>query len=312
MSSRFPVCVLILIILLAGTSRTGQAQSTIPDLPLTAAETIVKPVDEVSLLFTVTDVRGRFVSNLNLSDFHVQDNGRLPETVHYFKQAYDLPLRVVLLIDLSSSVRYRFDFEQQAAVAFLKKIIRPGIDGASIIGFNQAVHVVQDFSSEKGKLEKSVRILKPGGDTALFDAIVTASEKLRSKDDAIKRRVIVLISDGVDTASSKTEQDAMMAASRAQASIYALSTDPSVKPSAGKAVLDRLSLNTGGLLLEARQPEELVSAFNRVQTALRSQYLLAYKPAGFERNGSRHTVEVAARKKGLRVHCRTSYLAWMD
>jgi Mg-chelatase subunit ChlD len=150
-----------------------------PDSPATSGDivddeavtTIRRRVNEVNVIFTVTDKRGRFVKNLGKNDFSVLDDNRPPAAVVNFHSESDLPLRVGLLVDASNSVRDRFKFEQESAIEFLNQIVRPRSDRAFIIGFDTTAEVTQDFTDDSEKLSRGVRMLRPGGGTALFDAV---------------------------------------------------------------------------------------------------------------------------------------------
>ena len=116
--------------------------------------TIVKRVDEVNVVFTVTDNHKRFVKNLSQSDFRVLDDGRPPQSVVHFRRETDLPLRVALLVDASSSVRERFQFEQESSIEFFSQIIRPRYDKAMVVGFDSTAEVTQDFTDQTELLGK--------------------------------------------------------------------------------------------------------------------------------------------------------------
>lgn len=272
--------------------------------------TIRTRVDEVSLAFTVTDKKGRFISNLHSADFQLFDNRIAPERLTYFQQKSDLPLHVAVLIDASSSVQYRFKSEQDAAIAFLKKIVRPGTDKAFILAFNDKVIPLHDVTDRTDKLRKSIRKIKPDGNTSLNDAVIAAAETLRQiPEDRLTRRAIILISDGVDTVKRSTLQQAEHAVSRADTILFALTSNQSDRDdnSEGDAVLQQLAQSSGGSLLPAR--EQFMSAFRNVEKALRNQYVISYNPAKFQADGSYRTVEIVARRPGLRTACRKGYYA---
>jgi Ca-activated chloride channel family protein len=276
------------------------------------AATISKAVDEVNLAFTVTDKRGHFISNLGPNDFHLLDNYQAPQRLTFFQQRSDLPLHLAVLIDTSASVEYRFKFETDAAAAFLKKILRPGTDQAFVVAFNDSVNSVVEPTDEPARLKAALRTLKPGGNTALHDAVIYASDKLRHlAESQITRRAIVLISDGVDTMHRSTLQQAEQEASRAEVMIFSLTTNLSAidENGDGDRVLKELAASTGGTLLAAHDEGRLDSAFRSVQKALRNQYVLAYSPAAFQPDGSYRQVELKALKKGLRTNCRRGYYA---
>ena len=269
-----------------------------------------KQVNEVSLLFTVVDRKGKFISDLTLGDFHLLDDRLAPERIHAFQQESNLPLRVALLIDVSGSVTSRFEYEQQAANEFFKKILRPQ-DQAMVIGFNQRVQLKQDLTSDLVALRHAVKQLQVEGETALYDAVVFAAEKLNQESAQNTRRVIVLISDGENNSSHAIMNDAEQAAVRAGTPIYALSTNEARSDhyTKGEAIMELLSQHTGGEVLPAREKDEVANAFRQVEKALRSQYVLSYKPAHFEANGSYRAVALTALDPHLKVECRHGYYA---
>jgi VWFA-related protein len=276
------------------------------------ATTITKAVDEVNLAFTVTDKRGRFISNLGPNDFRLLDNHQAPQRLTFFQQRSDLPLHLALLIDASASVEYRFKFEVDAAASFLKGILRPGKDQALIIAFNDQVKTLVQPTDKAEELIAALKKIKPSGDTALHDAVIYASEQLRRlPEKTITRRAMVLISDGVDTVKRSTLGQSEQAVSRAQVMLFSLSTNLSeadANAASGDRVLRELAVSTGGGLMAAHD-QRLTLAFRSVQKALRSQYVLAYNPAGFAPDGSYRQIELNAIKRGLHTNCRRGYYA---
>jgi Ca-activated chloride channel homolog len=277
---------------------------------LPATETIRKRVDEVNVVFTVTNSDGKFVSDLALHDLEVLDNRRPPERISYFRQQADLPLRVGLLVDLSDSIVSRFDYERRAAVAFLKKVLRPQLDQAFLVGFGSEVKLFQDFTGDVDTLSHAIRTMKTGGNTKLYDAIRFASEKLHGGADAtMSRSAIIIISDGVDTYSRTLLYDAGQSALRGQVMMYALSTNDVNGDgyTRGEAVLHLLTTPTGGKVMSANTERQMGRAFNQIKEALRSQYVLAYKPADFQPDGTFRTIKIVPRNRGLLVNCRRGY-----
>jgi VWFA-related protein len=122
-----------------------------------AITTIRKSVNEVNVVFTVTDKRGRFINDLQQSDVQVLDDKKHPTAINSFRSETDLPLRVGVLIDASNSIRDRFKFEQDAAVEFLNRIVRPGSDKALVIGFDTTSEVTQEFTDDLEKLARGRR-----------------------------------------------------------------------------------------------------------------------------------------------------------
>lgn len=276
------------------------------------AATIATAVDEVNLAFTVTDKRGHFISNLGPNDFHLLDNDRAPQRLTFFQQRSDLPLHLVLLIDASASVDYRFRFESNAAAAFLKGILRPGKDQASVVVFNDQVKTLAGPTDRAEKLTTALKKVKPDGNTALHDAVIYASEQLRRLPERqITRRAIVLISDGVDTVNRSTLQQSEQALARTQVMLFSLSTNLSESDAnaSGDKILRELATFSGGGLMAAQDEYRLASALRTIQKALRSQYVLAYNPAGFMPDGSYRHIQLEAIKQGLHTNCRRGYYA---
>jgi Ca-activated chloride channel family protein len=274
--------------------------------------TLSKRVDEVNLAFTVTDKKGHFIRDLGGDDFQVFDNHLAPERLRFFEQQTNLPLRVALLIDASSSVKYRFQFEQAAAVVFLKKILRPGLDQAFVAIFNDRVSLLTDFTDDARGLARQVKEAKAGGNTVLYDAIVYACDRLRAySEEQVTRKVVIVISDGDDTASHNLMYDAQMAAVRSEVAMFALSTNDLIydRYPRGEAVLNLLTRPTGGRILPAREDSQLRGAFRSIETTLRNQYALAYAPPEFKPDGSYRPIELIPRKPKLKVSCRKGYYA---
>ena len=190
--------------------------------------TIKKRVDEVNVLFIATDRHGKFVRNLNQSDFAILDDHKPVQSIVNFRRETDLPIQMGLLVDVSASVRGRFDFEKQAATGFLQHVLRPGYDKAFVVGFNKSSQLTQDFTDSVQLLSAGVHKLSGGGGTALYDAIYKAcKEKLHERSDRPVRKAIIVLSDGEDNQSEVTRAQAIEMAQRSEVLIYAISTDDS-------------------------------------------------------------------------------------
>lgn len=275
----------------------------------------VKRVDEVNLRFTVTDSHGHFQNQLTPEDFQVLDNHKPPAAIHFFQQQSTLPMRVGILIDVSGSVAPRFKFEQKAASVFLQKVLRPGFDEAFVVTFDEKAHLLEDWTSDPKTAFNKVHALHAGGSTALYDAVIFACDKLRKRPaGVITRPVIVLITDGDDNSSKSILYDAQQAAARAEAILFALSTNvigPDYYPK-GEAVLDLLSRSTGGRILPAQENSQLGHAFAQIEQALRSEYVVGYQPAELKLDGSFRPVEIRPNKSNLQVHNRRGYYAPLE
>jgi len=286
----------------------GGAASAPDDAPLT---TITKRVDEVNVVFTVTDKRGKFVKDLKQTDFQVVDDSKTG-TIRSFRNETNLPLRVGLLIDASNSVRDRFKFEQEAATEFLNQIIRSKFDEAFVIGFDTTPEVTQDFTDSTEALSKGIRMLRPGGGTAMYDAIYYACrDKIMAYDkgSVATRRAIILLSDGDDNQSRVSREEALEMAQKAEVIIYAISTNTSGLKLKGDKVMEYLAEQTGGKAFFPFKIQDVSDAFSQIQDELRSQYAISYKPADFQFNGKYHKIDILADNKKYKVRARKGYYA---
>ena len=272
--------------------------------------TIIHTVNEVRVVFTVTDKHGHYIKDLKKGDFKVVDDKK-PAELRSFRSETDLPLEVGLLIDASNSVRDRFKFEQEAAIEFLNATIRPRYDEAFVVGFDVTPEVVQDFTDSSESLSIGVRSLRAGGGTAMYDALYFACrDKLLKHEQARQvRRAIILLSDGEDNQSHVTREEAIEMAERADTIVYTISTNISGMKGAGDKTLERIADATGGRAFFPFQMREVSDAFSSIQEELRSQYLVAYKPENFMADGRYRTIEIQAPGKGFKVRTRKGYYA---
>ncbi len=280
--------------------------------PEDAAATITKTVNEVNVVFTVTDKHGHYVRNLSKGDFAVIDDNKPADQIRSFHNETDLPLQVGLLVDASNSVRDRFKFEQESAIEFLNQTIRPRYDKAFVVGFDVTPEVTQDFTDNTESLSRGVRALRPGGGTAMYDAVYFAcrDKLLKEQQTGPVRRAIILLSDGDDNMSHVTREEAIEMAQRAEVIIYTISTNISGGTRSGDKVLERIADATGGRAFFPFQLNDVANAFVEIQNELRSQYALSYKPADFRADGRYHTIQILAQNhKGLRVRSRRGYYA---
>ncbi len=268
--------------------------------------------NEVNVVFTVTDKHGHRVTDLKQSDFRVLDDNKPVEDIRSFHSETNLPLRVGLLIDASNSVRDRFKFEQESAIEFLNQTVRPRYDRAFVVGFDATPEVTQDFTDNTEALARGVRELRPGGGTALFDALYFAcrDKLLKMPQTPPSRHAIILLSDGEDNLSHVSREDAIEMAERAETIVYTISTNVSGTKGPGDKVLERIADATGGRAFFPFQIRDVTDAFAEIQNELRSQYAIAYKPANFKADGHFRSIEIVANdRKNFHVRARRGYFA---
>jgi len=285
-------------------------QSSLVTLP----ETITKDVNEVNLFFTAVDRHGRFVDNLASSQVDLRDQGLSPAAVHRFAVQTDEPLRVVIVIDASDSVTGQFDFEKAAAASFLSIAMRPAIDEAMIVGFDRSVRVFQDWTNDIAKLRSGLQDVQVGGETAFYDALVYATNRLRGQDTS-NRRLIVVITDGQDTCSHTTAAAAIEEVLRVQATVYEIDTslrDTPTREWSGVVadaykIMNKIAQASGGEVLPGGI-KNLRSALARIDRELRNQYLYAYTPAQFVADGQFRRIQIKAlHRHGVHIRTRRGY-----
>jgi VWFA-related protein len=314
----------------------GQAQTTTPATPSPAApaqqaptqqqaapdalqqrdqdtgphETINVYSREVDLIFTVTDHKGSFVTGLQQQNFGLLDNGRPPERVVRFTQQTNLPLRVGIMLDTSSSIRQRFQFEQQAATDFLLQVLH-GTDRAFVEGFDVQTDVEQDFTNRIDLLDTGIRKLRPGGGTALFDSLYKTcrDQMLTLQQTTDVRKALVLVSDGDDDYSRATETDAIKMCQRAETIVYTISTNTGPSKDKGDEVLQRISDATGGQTFFPTRIQDVAVGFLNIEAELRSQYSLVYVPANFKQDGSFRTIYLHCLDPRFSVRVKKGYFA---
>lgn len=250
-------------------------------------------VNEVDLIFTVTDKRGHYIPNLKQSDFALLDNQRAPAKIDSFHQQINLPMRVGLLIDTSTSIHSRFDFELQAAKNFLLDILKPKSDRAFVMGFDVTPNVTANWTNNLDTLEQGVNALSSGGGTALYDALYSACRyKMMdiSRGQEPVRKAIILISDGDDDQSRVYESEAIKECQRAETIVYSVSTNWTPSRGPGDKVMAQLAEQTGGRVFFPPSVQDISTSFSDIEAELRSQYALTYTPADFKYDGSFHSV----------------------
>jgi VWFA-related protein len=284
----------------------GSATPADDNLPV---QTFRTRSDEVNVIFTVTDKHNKFIKDLKENQFKFLDNNRPPKQIMNFSAETDLPLRVGLLIDASNSIRDRFLFEQDAAIEFLHQIIRPKTDKAFVLAFDEVWDLTQDFTGDLDKLTKGIKVIRPGGGTALWDAVFYAcrDKLMKERETGPVRKAIILVSDGDDNQSRVLRQEAIEMAQRAGVIVYTISTNLSNNPDEGDRSLKMLAETTGGQAFFPFKLQDVANAFHDIHEELRSQYSVFYKPEGFEANGQFRAIQIAAENKKFRVRAKKGY-----
>jgi VWFA-related protein len=286
------------------------AAAKVEQRPQTTDSPIVLDVNRVNMLFTVSDKKGRFITNLTKDDFEVIEEKR-PQTIVEFVAESDLPLRLGVVIDTSNSIRERFKFQQEAAVEFITSVMRPQ-DRAVVVSFDTGPELVADLTGDTAKLSQAVRDLRPGGGTALYDAIYFACRDKLMQDQPMHkyRRAIIILSDGEDNQSRYTRDQALEMAQKADVVVYSISTNISRISTDGDKVLKYFASETGGLTFFPFKVQDLAQSFENIANELRHQYSILYRPEPARTDGLFHEVGIKIKnRKDLVVRARKGYYA---
>jgi Ca-activated chloride channel family protein len=288
--------------------------------------------DLVNVLFTAVDRNNRVISDIRQDEITILEDGR-PQQIFTFKRETTLPINIAILMDLSGSQEYTFPQEKIAAGEFLRSILRPGKDSAAILTFQDDVELVQGLSSRTETLNRAfdeIQYSRRLGSassrhqaTALYDAIyVTADEVLAhdemrrgAPDEQVTRRAIILLTDGVDNASSRKLDEAIDRAWRAGVIIYSIGIGDRFRfEGVREDILRRLGEETGGRAYFPRGADDLLQDFRQIEAEMRSQYLVAYAPSNSMHDGRFRRVEVRvnARPDARIIHRRGYYAATED
>ena len=267
-------------------------------------------VNRVEITFNVSDRRGHFVK-MGRDDFAVFDNKQAQKIIEFTAES-ELPLRLGLLLDASNSVRDRFRFIQESAADFVSGVLRPGYDQAMLISFDTAAEVTADFIGDPKRLLQAIHDLRPGGGTSLYEAIDLAAGRMAdsAKRGPRCRFAMVVISDGEDNDSRVSRDQALEAVQRANAVLYAVSTNTGKFEVLGDRVLKYLAAETGGAALFPFRGDELRHSFETIAQELRHQYNILYRPDRLAADGRFHPVEIRLKApKGFTVRARKGYYA---
>lgn len=270
---------------------------------------IIVDVTRVNVLFTVTDKKGHFITDLAKNDFQVLENKR-PQNIMEFTAESDLPLRLAILVDTSNSVRDRFRFIQEAAIEFISSTLRPRQDKAMVVSFDTSAELVADLNDDTEKLTRLIHDLRPGGGTALYDAIFYGCrDKLGADQPRHKfRRAMILLSDGDDNESATTREQALEMAQKSDVVIYTISTNITRIETEGDKVLKYLAAETGGQAFFPFKVEDLSQSFENIANELRHQYNLYYRPQPMKTDGTYQAITLRVKdRKDLVVRARKGY-----
>jgi len=285
------ICRLALLVLVFASSgslaqtppQTAQTQPT-QKAADSERQTIRVNATLVNTVFTVADRngKGKFITNLKQEDFKIFEDDKL-QTISNFSTETNLPLSIALLVDTSGSIRDKLTLEQEAAIDFFYNNLHRGKDKGMVISFDSGVDVQQEFTDDAEVLANSLRKIRAGGGTSLYDAVYLAINERLSKEPDDRRKVIILISDGDDNSSRVSLTETLEMAQRHNVIIYCISTNQtayfgSKEQDRGDKTLKKLADETGGRASFPLKLSDVGNDFRDIGQELRSQYTVGYRP----------------------------------
>jgi VWFA-related protein len=282
----------------------------------------------VTVPFNVTDKQNRFINDLTKDDIEILEDNK-PQEIQSFERQTDMALTMAMLIDVSGSQEYTLPEEVSAGKRFFQKILRPKKDLAAVISFEGEAELVQPLTSNIDKLDQaldSVRVpvmtaVIPGrtgtppingdsraGSTAIYDAVYSVSSDLLRREAG--RRVIILVTDGMDTSSRLKMKEAIERTWRNEIIVYSIGIG---FQNINQGDLKKMASETGGRAFFPRNEADLDKAYAQIEEDLRSQNILTYQSSNDARDGSFRTIQVRVKtRKDLTVRHRRGYFAKKD
>jgi Ca-activated chloride channel family protein len=264
----------------------------------------------VRVLATVKDGAGKLISNLNKEDFLVYDNG-VAQQVSVFEHHTETPLSIALMVDTSGSTAKDLKYEITSVSRFLRSLFREGNqdDRITLFSFNWEIVQQHNYTRNLASLERAMRNLKAEAGTSMYDSIRFGAESLEDREG---RHVMVMVTDGGDTISSTTYQQALSYLHKADAVFYAILVMPITNDAGrnigGENALTTIAESTGGKVFAPSVGPALDAAFDSILHELRTQYLIGYYPKNVPlTKSSFHTIQVKTTQKDLRVVTRNGY-----
>ena len=295
--------------------------------------------DVTNLPFTVLDKQRRFITTLNVDDIRVLEDG-VPQQLFTFQRETDRPLAIAFLIDVSISQQYTLSDEKAAARGFIESAIHSNKDQVAVVPFTGQAFLEQSLTRDVLSVYRVLQQIDvaipayqgaghplsgiptgPGlpatpeeGTTAIWDAIALTSRQVLAKTQDQRRRAIILLTDGLDTASRLKRSEAVNEVLSAEAVVYAIGIGDSKGEGVNKGAVREIAERTGGRAFFPKKTDDLQSAFAEIEKELRTQYLIAYSSSNKKRDGAyrKITVEIAnpvLKNEKLEVRHRPGYFA---
>lgn len=309
------------IVVLIGVTVSAQKPTTKPEQTKPQSQTKPQGDDKtqlsvlkVDLPVTVKDKKG-FVSGLTKEDFEVFEDGKR-QNIEKFDAPSKLPLNIAVLMDTSNSVKLKLPFEKDAAEDFVSTVTTfRKKDQVLFATFDSDVELHQDFTDAQEPLIRAIRKVKANGYTKLYDGVYRViEEKMASVKTSDSRRVMVIISDGADTASERSLRDAIQIAQRNNVTVFGISTknfsgiSAGVVENADDKELRVLCEQTGGQVFLPSQKLELFRSFTRIEQDLRQEYVIYYEPTNQAKSSKPREIKVKLTRRDGDLYYKKGYV----
>lgn len=269
-------------------------------------------VDTVSVAVTVLDDRDRIVAGLPQENFKIYENG-VEQQIEFFSRE-ELRLKMVILLDTSTSMREKLPLAQEAAVHFVRTL-KPG-DEVQVVEFNERVLTLVEFTSDFDQVAEAIMQTELAGATSLYNAIYISLKDLEALSQSeLDRRAIIVLSDGNDTNSRLVFEDVRQQARKSNVMIYAISLRASEadlkkdKYRNAKYELDMLARESGGVSYAPEKIGDLSEVYDAIAAELKGQYTLSYISTNPEQDGSWRQLQILSAKEGSHIRAREGYYA---
>jgi Ca-activated chloride channel family protein len=282
----------------AANNANGEIDST--DIVRVSSNLVPIPV-------SVFDARGIALTGLRLEDFELRVDGQLRNISDLTRT--ETNVRMAMLFDNSGSIDFAREFEKQAAKHFFRKVMRP-VDEAAIFSIGSDNYLAQPLTKEVSLLERTIESFgRPEGSTSLFDAIIEAAAYLRPYTG---RRVLVIVSDGIETTSRNDFETTIRRVLADDCQIFIVQTGvyegANLRALAAERRMEQLSGQTGGAVYVPKTTDDLDAAFQQIAADLAQQYVLSFYPGEERRDGRFHLIDLRVKpRKDVRVRARKGY-----
>jgi VWFA-related protein len=271
-------------------------------------------VDVVSLNVTVVDNQNRYITDLSADDFSVFEDGARQDLIVFNRTS--LPIALSLLVDTSASMESRMRIAQDAAVGFVRKLRTQ--DLGQVVDFDSRVEILQDFTNNVDELEQSIRTTSAGGSTALHNALYISLKELakikaKAAED-VRRRAIVVLTDGEDTSSLVSYEEVLELAKRSETAIYTIALQAKDAPQTkgfreAEFILRQFAQETGGRSFFPSKIEDLKDVYGQIADELSSQYSIGYASKNTRRDGAWRRIVVQVARPQVVARTKRGYYA---